>query len=196
MKKLTIIYLPVKDLIHLENNPRRMVDPSALAKLEKLIKNHGFQNPLQVYKEKKKNTYSILCGNHRFDAGVSLGMKEFPCIVYEGDRNKAIARAISDNKSGEWTDWDIPMLKDQLAELDSGDLDMELTGFEAQEIKGLFDNTWTSGQSEESLGEYDPTKDGYQIRVGVVKQEDRDTVVEIIEKALEAEGYEYEIKAV
>ena len=51
-----------------------------------------------------------------------------------------MARAISDNKSSEWTDWDIPALKGILSEIDDGSLDMELTGFEKDEIDNLFGN--------------------------------------------------------
>ena len=133
MEKLKIIYLHKDKLQKLEGNPRKLKDPEAIKKLTKLIKEHGFQNPLNVYLEKNKS-YSIIAGNHRFEAGCGLGMEEFPCIVYEGDRNKALARCISDNKSSDWTEWDFPKLKDFVVELDSGDFDLELTGFDVDEL--------------------------------------------------------------
>jgi ParB/RepB/Spo0J family partition protein len=101
-KKLEIIYLPASSLVKLPGNPRRDTDPDAIGKLAVLIKAHGFQNPLQVFKE--NGTYTIIAGNHRYDAGLSLGMTDFPCLVYEGDRKAALARAISDNKSAEWSE--------------------------------------------------------------------------------------------
>lgn len=148
MKKLEIKYIHKDKLCLLEGNPRKIIDPKSSDKLKTLIKEHGFQNPLQVFKE-KTNRYSILCGNHRYKAGCELGIKEFPCIVYEGSRNKALARAISDNKSNLWTDWDIPALKDFFAEIDIGDFDIELTGFTEDELKGMFDFGELDGNEDE-----------------------------------------------
>lgn len=134
--KLEIIYLPVSSLVKLPGNPRKDIDPEAINKLAALIKAHGFQNPLNVYAENGK--YTIIAGNHRFDAGLSLGMKEFPCLVYTGSKKAALARAISDNKSNTWTDWDFPMLKDMFFELDVGNLDMFTTGFSQDELDEMF----------------------------------------------------------
>lgn len=131
--KLEIIYLPASNLAKLPGNPRRDKDPKAIERLAKLIKQHGFQNPLNIYKS--GSNYEIIAGNHRFDAGLSLGMTEFPCIVYEGNRKQALARAVSDNQSNTWTDWDLPVLRDLLIELDTGDIDMSITGFNSHELE-------------------------------------------------------------
>lgn len=145
-KQLEIIYLPIADLVKLPSNPRRDVDPKAIERLAKLIKAHGFQNPLQVFRENGKHT--IIAGNHRFDAGLSLGMKEFPCIVYEGDKKAALARAISDNKSNEWTDWDLPILKELFIEIDTGDFDIHLTGFNSHELELMMTATFQEGEEK------------------------------------------------
>ena len=136
---MKIIKLHKEKLFRLENNPRQIIDKKAVDKLRALIKGHGFRGVLDVFKH-KSGKYEILCGNHRFDAGVEEGMEEFDCQIYEGSRKKALARAISDNKSSEWTDWYIPGLKDFITEIDDGSVDMYLTGFETKEIKDLFDN--------------------------------------------------------
>lgn len=148
LKKLEIKYIHKDKLCLLEGNPRKIIDPKSSDKLKTLIKEHGFQNPLQVFKE-KTNSYSILCGNHRYAAGCELGMKEFPCIVYEGSRNKALARAISDNKSNLWTEFDYPALKDMVTDLDTGEFDIELTGFNEEELSNL----WDYGEKEGLLKE-------------------------------------------
>jgi hypothetical protein len=131
--KLEIIYLPVESLVKLQGNPRVDIDPKGIERLARLIKAHGFQNPLQVYKENGKHT--IIAGNHRFDAGLTLGMTEFPCLIYEGNKKQALARAVSDNKSNSWTDWDLPSLRGLLIELDCGDIDMSITGFNSHELE-------------------------------------------------------------
>jgi ParB family chromosome partitioning protein len=131
--KLEIIYLPVADLVKLKGNPRIDTEPKAIERLAKLIKAHGFQNPLQIFQSGGKS--EIIAGNHRFDAGLSLGMKEFPCIVYEGNRKQAMARAISDNQSNSWTDFDLPLLKEILIDIDDGSIDMSITGFNSHELE-------------------------------------------------------------
>lgn len=147
--RLEIIYLSAGDLVKLPGNPRRDRDPKAIERLAGLIKAHGFQNPMQVYKEKGK--YTILAGNHRFDAGLSLGMKEFPCIVYEGDKKAALARAISDNKSNEWTEWDMPVLKDLLLEIDCGIIgEIEMTGFNSGELELLMTQFHVTEEEKEN----------------------------------------------
>ncbi len=139
--KLQIDYIPKSKLKRLDGNPRKVKDKDAIKKLQKLIESHGFQNPLQVYAE-NNGDFSILCGNHRFEAGCAAGMTDFPCIQYFGDREQALARALSDNKSSDWTEWDFPALKDILAELDTGAFDIEeLTGFSDVEIQEIFNGS-------------------------------------------------------
>lgn len=134
--RLEIVYLPASVLRKLPGNPRKDTDLEAIKKLAGLIKAHGFQNPLQVFKE--NDFYIILAGNHRFDAGLTLGMKEFPCLIYGGDRKAALARAISDNKSSDWTDFDYPLLKNMVVEIDDGEFDLNLTGFTPGEFNNIF----------------------------------------------------------
>lgn len=131
--KLEIIYLPASSLVKLQGNPRINKDPKAIERLAKLIKVHGFQNPLNIYKT--GNKHEIIAGNHRFEAGLTLGMTEFPCIVYEGNRKQALARAVSDNQSNSWTDWDLPVLRDLLIDIDTGEIDMSITGFNSHELE-------------------------------------------------------------
>ena len=46
-----------------------------------------------------------------------------------------MARAVSDNQSNSWTYWDLPSLRELLIELDSGDIDMSITGFNSHELE-------------------------------------------------------------
>jgi DNA modification methylase len=47
-----------------------------------------------------------------------------------------------DNQSALISEWDLPVLKDLLTELDTGDLDMNVTGFSADEIEDLMTQTF------------------------------------------------------
>lgn len=153
-KKLTIKYFPASELTTFPGNPRKVKDPDAVKKLTKLIELHGFQNPLNVWQHEGVNY--ILCGNHRFKAACDLGHTEFPCIVYSGTKEEALARCIADNKSSDWTEFDYPLLKDMITEIDLGHLDIEITGFGEEELEALFGY---EGLTEEEQAEKDAMED-------------------------------------
>ncbi len=182
MKKIEIVYINKKELREFNQNPRKIKDPDAIKKLRKLIKEHDFQNPLQIYKEKNDTQFSILCGNHRFRAGCLEGMDDFPCIVYEGSRKEAIARVISDNKSNEWTEYEFPILKDLLSDLDDGDFDMELTGFDDDEIKGVFD----FGKEDEKDDEITDYETKYNVLIECNTEKEQEKAYKLVKE----KGYE------
>jgi ParB family chromosome partitioning protein len=153
-QRLEIVYLPTSCLVKLPGNPRKDTNADAIKKLAYLIAVHGFQNPLQVFAEDGKHI--ILAGNHRFDAGMSLGIKEFPCLIYSGDRKAAMARAISDNKSADWTDFDFPLLKDMIIEIDDGEFDLDMTGISVDERNEIFGIVGTVDAPELKDGDRDP----------------------------------------
>lgn len=116
-KKITLLHIPADQLAPLPGNARRLADPQAIEKLAGQIEAHGFQNPINVWREPETGLYLIIAGNHRFEAGQRLGMVEFPAIEYTGTRAQALARSISDNKTSEWTEWDPQLLHDMLQQL-------------------------------------------------------------------------------
>jgi hypothetical protein len=66
---------------------------------------------------------------------LDMGMSEVDCVVVDLDDAKEKALNVALNKiSG---DWDMPKLKDILQELDTGEFDLELTGFDMDEIEDL-----------------------------------------------------------
>ena len=152
-QRLELIYIKANSLMKYDENPRLKVDDKATEKLERLIRAHGFQNPLQVYMDNGK--YTILCGNHRFEAGIRMGMEDFPCIEYSGTKEAALARAISDNKSNEWTDWDLPKLSVELRKLDIPDFDMELTGLSSLEIQEILGDEEPEDEAADIVPEVD-----------------------------------------
>ncbi len=112
-------------------NPR--VHPDiAIAKLEQSIKEFGWTNPILV----SKDGY-ILAGHARLKAAEKAGIQEVPVIYLELEGAKAEAYLVADNRLQDETDWDYEKLKDLLQELDTGELDLELTGFDMDEIEDL-----------------------------------------------------------
>jgi len=66
--------------------------------LKENIRKHGFDEPLLVTVN-EDDTYTIRSGNHRFRAGKSLGMVDFPCIVHRWDELEAALQNVRRNVS-------------------------------------------------------------------------------------------------
>ncbi len=123
--------IPISELRTHPKNPRVHPD-SAIEKLERSIKEFGWTNPILV----SADGY-ILAGHARLKAAEKAGIKEVPVIYLPLEGAKAEAYLIADNRLQDETDWDLPKLKDLLQELDTGELDLELTGFDMGEIEDL-----------------------------------------------------------
>lgn len=93
---INVKYLSVDPLTR-----RGVYDPKIQKMLEEDIAEHGFrkEHPLTVRPDKKKrNRWVITCGQHRFEAGVKVGICNFPCVKKEfQDDIHAIAEAYKDN---------------------------------------------------------------------------------------------------
>ena len=112
-------------------NPRIHPD-SALERLTKSVKEFGWTNPILVSEDG-----FILAGHARLKAAEKAGISEVPIIRLPLKGRKAEAYMIADNKLQDMTDWSYPQLKDLLLELDVGDFDIEVTGFDDKEIETL-----------------------------------------------------------
>lgn len=188
VKKLELVYIDAGNLKVLEGNPRQLRDSEGVKKLKTLIEEHGFQNPLQVWKGGDDKGYTILCGNHRYIAGSELNITSFPCIVYDGTKEKALARALSDNKSSEWTEWLHPALSDVIVKIDVGDFSVpDLTGFSPIELENL--SSWESDIDE--VNKTNETSEGLK---GVIKitceRGDAQELKEYIQGKLEETSFE------
>ena len=112
-------------------NPRVHPD-SAIDKLVRSIKEYGWTNPVLVSADG-----FVLAGHARLKAAEKAGISEVPVIYLPLEGAKAEAYLIADNRLQDETDWDYEKLKDLLQELDTGEIDLELTGFDMEEIEDL-----------------------------------------------------------
>ncbi len=124
-------------------NPRIHPD-SAIDKLVKSIKEYGWTNPVLVSKDG-----FVLAGHARLKAAEKAGLDEVPVIYLPLSGSKAEAYMIADNKLQDETDWDFPKLKDLLQELDTGEFDIEITGFDENEIENLMTQFFNPDEQKE-----------------------------------------------
>jgi ParB-like chromosome segregation protein Spo0J len=115
-------------IIPYESNPRD--NSAAVEKVADSLKEFGWQQPIVV-----DENNVILAGHTRHLAAMSLGMKNVPVHTAEGltEAQKKAYRII-DNKTSELAEWDKELLKSEFAALQDLDFDLQLTGFDLDEI--------------------------------------------------------------
>ncbi len=114
-------------------NPRKDLQPGdpEYEKLRKSITEFDMVEPL-VW---NKRTGNLVGGHQRLKILKGMDIKSVEVSVVDLSETKEKALNLALNKiSGEW---DFPRLKDLLEELDTGALDMEVTGFDLKEIEDL-----------------------------------------------------------
>ncbi len=104
---MEIIYKRVDELIEYEGNARR--NDSGVAKVAESIKEFGFINPITI----DKNNV-IISGHTRLKAAKQLELEEVPCIVQDLSEEDAKLARIIDNKSHEYSTWDVGKLHKEL----------------------------------------------------------------------------------
>jgi len=128
-------------------NPRVHPD-SAIERLTKSIVEFGWTNPILV----SEDNY-ILAGHARLKAAEKAELDEVPIIRLPFSGDKALAYMIADNKLQDMTEWDYPQLKDLIGQLDTGALNIELTGFDESELEKLLVNRMPPDAQPEPSGE-------------------------------------------
>ena len=126
-----LIKMPIAGIKPHPNNPRTHPE-SALIALAKSIEAFGWTNPIIMSKDG-----FVLAGHARLKAAQQAGITEVPVIQTELEGARAEAYMIADNRLQELTEWDMPILKDLLLEMDSLNIPFELTGFTDTEVEGL-----------------------------------------------------------
>jgi len=163
--KCEIRDIPVSELKQAGYNPRKDLKPgdSEYEKLQNSIQNFGYVEPV-VWNKRSGN---IVGGNQRAKVFIDLGYTEVSCVVVDLDDTQEKALNIALNKiTGEW---DIPLLTDLLKELDDGDFDVSLTGFDAAELGEMFGET---NPDEIGGDDFDAEKEAKNIKELFTKQGD------------------------
>lgn len=113
------------------NNPRK--NEVAVTKVAASIKEFGFRQPIVV-----DHNHVIIVGHTRLLAARQLGLAEVPVHIAEGLTEAQIkAYRIADNRSNQEAEWDDELLKIELGDLESKGFNLELTGFDLDELNTL-----------------------------------------------------------
>lgn len=137
---------PVADLIPYARNSRTH-NEEQIAQIMASIKEFGFTNPILVGGDNV-----IIAGHGRLLAAQRLGLKEVPVIRLPGlTETQRKALVIADNKIALNAGWDEEMLALEMKELEESDFNLDILGFNEDELKELenFGEPQTEAKSEE-----------------------------------------------
>jgi len=125
-------WLETKNLIPYAKNSRTHSD-TQVAQIAGSIKEFGFNNPVLVDEDN-----GIIAGHGRVLAAQKLGLQAVPCIrlAHLSDTQRK-AYVIADNRLALNAGWDDSMLMLELQELKAEDFNLDLLGFEAEELNAL-----------------------------------------------------------
>jgi DNA modification methylase len=127
MKYPCLLNKKINEISSAKYNPRKITD-EAMGRLTKSLAEFGNIQPITW----NVRTGNVVGGHQRLKVYKAMGKTEVDVWAVDLDEQKEKAANIALNKlSGEF---DMPMLKDILEEIDTGDLDMEITGFGMDEI--------------------------------------------------------------
>jgi len=142
---------PIVGLVPNPRNPNK--HPKAQVELlAKIIKEQGWRAPITV----SKRSGFIVRGHGRLEAALMLGIKEAPIDLqdYKNDAEEW-ADLIADNRIAEYSEMNNSAVKDLLQEIDTGEFDLELTGFNAHEIEEMMTQFHVPANIDDLLNEVD-----------------------------------------
>lgn len=182
---MEIEQVSVESLIPYARNSRTHSD-AQVAQIAASIKEFGWTNPILVDGEN-----GIIAGHGRLMAARKLGMEYVPVIKLDHlSKAQKQALIIADNKLALNSGWDEDMLKVELQDLIDSDFELELVGFDADELNLLFNGWQPDADVVEKNGE---NLAGILSKI-VIKtdSEQEDFAKQVITNALDSAGINYE----
>jgi hypothetical protein len=178
--KIQIDYIPISEILPYKNNPRK--NDKATKKVAESIAEFGFKNPIILDKNNE-----IIAGHTRLKSipivreiltkkiseektknnleKVSelqerlTELNELPVIWAEDlTEDQVKAFRIADNKTQEYSDWDLELLKEEFYALE-GTESFEFTGFDSNEISKIWDKEENESEflSQEKITKFNHT---------------------------------------
>jgi ParB family chromosome partitioning protein len=149
-QNLEVAYIAITDVIPYANNPRTHSDQQ-VAQVAASIKEFGFNNPILLDEHN-----GIIAGHGRLAAAQKLGMDLVPTITLAGlTEAQRKAYVIADNKLTENGGWDYDLLAVEIERLKELEIDVNLTGFDAEELQVITQDVAFEPASEDEQGKLD-----------------------------------------
>jgi hypothetical protein len=127
-------HVEIDKLIPYINNARTH-STEQIIQIQASIREFGFVNPVLI-----DGDFNIIAGHGRVMAAKAEGMDKVPCLFIEHlTEAQKKAYIIADNKLAENAGWDMDLLKIELAELQECNFNVDLLGFDVDEIELMFD---------------------------------------------------------
>jgi DNA modification methylase len=143
-KNLEIEYRDKSGLIPYANNSRTHSDDQ-VSQVAASIKEFGFTNPILIDEKG-----GIIAGHGRLLAAKKLGLEKVPTITLAGlSEAQKKAYVIADNKLALNAGWDTTALTAELERLQELDFNLDLTGFDADELAQLLQPEQIEGLTDE-----------------------------------------------
>ena len=127
---LTVVDRPIGKVIPYARNPRRK---QAVAKVAASIAEFGWRQPIVVDEDGV-----VIVGHTRLEAARQLGNRKVPVHIARGmSEEQKRAYRLMDNRSHDDASWEEDLLRLELLELENAGYDLELTGFDIEELERL-----------------------------------------------------------
>jgi hypothetical protein len=150
MNKPKIESRNVDKLIPYINNSRKHSDQQ-VAQIAASIKEFGWTNPILV-----DGDNGLIAGHGRLLAARKLGMNTVPVIeLAHLTENQKKALIIADNKLALNADWDNEILKLELNELEANEFNLDILGFNTQELSLFMNDINFDAATEDDQGKLD-----------------------------------------
>lgn len=163
----------INELLPADYNPRKELTPDdrEYQKIKTSIETFGYVDPIIINKDK-----TIIGGHQRLNVLRDLGYTDIDVIEIDIDKTKEKALNVALNKiSGEW---DMDKLGLLLNELKTDNFDLDITGFDADELDGILFNV-------DELDDTFDLKDGDRTPIQTMSMTFSDDQAEIINEAID-----------
>ncbi len=122
---------PIERLVPYARNPRK--NDEQVDRMAGAIREFGFRIPVVA-----RSDGTVVDGHLRLKAARKLGMAEVPvALADELSEPQVKAFRLLANKSANWAEWDVDLLKFELDDLSGFGFDLSLTGFSDMELGDL-----------------------------------------------------------
>lgn len=140
--------IDINKLIPATYNPRKDLKPNdeEYIKIKNSIINFGYVEPIIINKD-----FTVVGGHQRLKVLKELNYEKIECIVVDLDKTQEKALNIALNKiSGEWN---TEKLENLLQELLQENFDVNLTGFDSEEIDNILNEYLDTEEDEFDIDE-------------------------------------------